>query len=69
MSEQQWIPVGERLPEDDCDVLIALPRIDGEFLVTTGYFSGTQRWFPRGTSHGWTPTHWMPLPTPPEKKE
>jgi hypothetical protein len=64
MSEQRWIPVSERLPEDgdwvlwfnkswSCPVLVA--RRDGDSLDWGGDFCHTL--------HGFT--HWMPLPEPP----
>ena len=60
----QWIPVGERLPEDGVAVLwfnkrwtwqLVVAKRDGESLDWGGDLSGTL--------HGFT--HWMPLPEPP----
>ena len=60
MSE--WIPVEERLPEPDVWVLGIYSH--GEYEVM--YWSGIYHWG-AGDSHGRiAPTHWMPLPDPPE---
>jgi hypothetical protein len=63
----RWIPVGEQTPDSAEIVLLLMPRNDGDFACTTGcYIAETQRWFPRATRHGWLPSHWMPIPAPPE---
>lgn len=56
-TQKRWIPVTERLPEDDADVLAG-----SRDHVEAAYYSGGA-WdhdesFP-------DPTHWMPLPEPP----
>lgn len=50
---QRWVPVEERLPEEECRCLVA---IDGEVRSATYY--------PPGKFQPET-THWMPLPAPP----
>lgn len=77
---QEWIPVTERLPEDDPTVK---KHIEGEkfgfltVLVYNGVVKETNRFFsnePRyglPKTNGWewassNVTHWMPLPQPPE---
>lgn len=64
---QRWIPVTERLPEDDrqrvlavCigDYLVGYPRIDTDRYVR-------QHW----VRYGNDVTHWMPLPEPPKEVE
>jgi len=65
----QWIPVGDRLPEPDymgnpVGVLACLP--DGERCIA--FCDNDEygvRWQCNSTQK---PTHWMPLPEPPEVK-
>lgn len=69
MTPQPWVPVSERLPEPDhmgnaVGVLVHLP--DGD--MTIGFCANDEygvRWQCQSTR---TPTHWMPLPEPPEVK-
>jgi hypothetical protein len=62
--ESQWIPVAERMPEDRTVVL----AWNGK-RVAFGYVSDGS-WI--DTLYGWCipggPSHWMPLPEPPEGK-
>lgn len=59
-----WIPVTERLPDDDATVLIFLPK-DPEPV-----------WLGYSDEDGWysveavlcEPTHWRELPEPPSKE-
>ena len=59
-SHREWVSVGERLPEDGVSVLV----FDKDFRepeIGTYY-----------AADGWAtlnPTHWMPLPSPPPKKD
>ena len=59
VTVQQWIPVTERLPEDDVDVLTR--RATG-VSVDSHCRSG---WLYDEYHGEWSVTHWMPLPETP----
>lgn len=64
MSEDKWISVDERLPEDDKDVLVFVPA-EKKYSVWPGYlYNGAWIWC---DGHRITQqvTHWRPLPAPP----
>ena len=67
----KWIPVTERLPEIEEDVLIAatvhtkkgdVRAVTGDFINTAGQWNGAS------CSWRYEVTHWMPLPTPPQEE-
>ena len=63
----QWIPVSERLPEIGVSVLCSSKEPPGEDWVWIGQREEYEWYFPVANEMG-TPTHWMPLPEPPEAK-
>lgn len=67
MSEQRWIPVTERLPDIGVSVLCSSPEPPGDDAVWIGQREEYEWYFPGANEMG-TPTHWMPLPEPPEVK-
>lgn len=59
-----WLSVEERLPEDDCDVLVVW--YDGDVGIReTGHYSSVDGWLVQGVP--WTVTHWRNLPNLPTK--
>lgn len=60
----KWIPVSERMPDDNSDVLCTA-EFDGpgDWRRKVGYWH-EGKWVVYGAS--WTPTHWMPLPAGPK---
>jgi len=60
--EKAWIPVDERLPDNDLLVLIAVNDDD----AWTGYhINGSWRYSDGFPIDKERVTHWMPMPTPP----
>lgn len=60
----KWIPVTERLPEDDRSVLVTCGRYYKSFIAR--YNHTWKKWRVSGTLHI---THWMPLPLPPKEEK
>ena len=66
VTVQEWIPVDDRFPEDDSDVL-AYSSIGEESRIYPACYSNGV-WFDcvfNAPATG-TTTHWMPLPEPPK---
>lgn len=60
-ENKRWIPVTERLPEDDSQVL-ACTRHGKAFSAHYDH-----KWKSWSVSHTVKITHWMPLPEPPKE--
>ena len=59
----EWIPVTDRLPEPDVDVLISSPL--SRLKVCSGHIKVTGKWFfTSGVSCSFAVNAWMPLPKP-----
>ena len=63
-EERRWIPVTERLPEDECRCLVFDAAGDIEMDVYDG--EGTFRLERCGAMQH--PSYWVPLPEPPEEE-
>ena len=61
LKEKQWIPVSERLPKDDEDVLVC---VNGTYRDLAYRDEGT--WYDERHNHLKGITHWMQLPEPPK---
>ena len=60
----RWIPVSERLPEEDGYVLAVFETC---LPFVSMYFSGVKKFSCEGEEAN--PTHWMSLPNPPQEVE
>ena len=56
----EWIPCSERLPEEECKVLVSLTSLNGEKIVRTDFIRDGRWW----QWHSGFVTAWMPLPEP-----
>ena len=63
--QAKWIPVTERLPANDDDVLVYVAESNA---IDTGYYSKCGLWEVYATMSDRV-THWMPLPSAPEEVE
>ena len=63
-AAQQWISVKERLPEEGQDVLV----FDEGIFSVKSLSSYTHKWHPYENGFDCEPSHWQPLPKPPEGK-
>lgn len=65
----RWIPVEEKLPEDEGDVLTYCVSPRGRKTTAVTNYLAFEADRPRWALDGiWTVLYWMPLPNPPEMK-
>ncbi len=73
VERPRWIPVGERLPDTDVDVLVMVHWRDyPEDMMCYGRRFKTRWYLWNGElgelNKGFDITHWMPLPEPPKEE-
>jgi hypothetical protein len=62
----EWIPVTERLP-DECERVMVCNATDGWVTIGSRELTGTYyHWDGDDYEELCEPTHWMPLPAPPQ---
>ena len=65
----EWIPVTQRLPDVDVDVLVVLPKQadiqGGVYIAHLSALECLKGTFSTHFGFGFEATHWMPLPAPP----
>jgi len=65
MDAAEWIAVSERLPEDGEQCLAAR----GDDVGIVWWHSEPPKFIHEDIDNAWIPTHWIPLPAPPEVKQ
>lgn len=66
MNDNKWIPVTERLPEEDEMVLVSCQSVKGFKSVNRAYYSNGH-WHGSGSMSG--VKAWMQLPAPYDEEE
>ena len=66
LAQRQWVPVSERLPDEEEEVLAfwPAPSSDDENWIAIAWVFRDDRWRTEEQDVH-PPTHWMPLPEPP----
>lgn len=64
-EQSRWISVEDRLPDPCTPVLFFRKNKYNAKCVEIGFYVGDGRWS-KGGWYSKSPTHWMPLPDPPE---
>jgi len=66
VTPDTWIPVSERMPENDDMVNIVIKHVDGSHYVFTGQWWGSYWNTDSDCIDNENVTHWMPLPAAPQ---
>jgi hypothetical protein len=65
--KSKWIPISERLPEEDGRYLTYIVNNRLSYMMICDYIQ--QTWCPDDQTASNNVTHWMPLPNEPYKEE
>ena len=68
VDQHEWISIDDRLPEKFTHVLCLYPSKNYGSNIVVDYMESDRGYFAEQFKYG-SPTHWMPLPEPPNKKE
>lgn len=64
LAARQWRPI-ETAPKDGSTVLLFFEALAYPIMRSSFWAARHQCWY--GVGPGWEPTHWQPLPEPPEE--
>ena len=75
LKQREWISVEDRLPENDNEVYI-YPEVELQNYHNSGYYCPNKKEWTiieynqyGCDSYNPSPTHWMPLPSPPQEQD
>ena len=68
-QEAQWIPVTERLPEENSIYLVRIVSDTAQKKIGLTRYTHQEGWEAASRKIWYTVTHWMPLPEPPREEE
>lgn len=67
VNVQQWIPVTERLPEENDMYIVSAFDGHDRRITFVQWQNRLKQWYLTGARSYWKVTHWMPLPEPPKE--
>ena len=68
LADEKWIPVTERLPEEE-EVVLVWGGVSVYTAKRHNKYGGLMWWKLNSKQHYCNPTHWMPLPKAPESED
>ena len=67
MAEERWIPVTERLPEDEEEVIVSIHDDSGDYAcdyTSSGWYAAAGEFWVVDNEANMRVAAWQPLPTP-----